>query len=176
MPDNLARVGNKFPLAGSGGASVADLEQKFGYAFFPDADYEGGAPPNLTLKRLEPYQPFVLFGVQVLPLPVMHGSMEVFAFRIGNFAYATDCSAIPERTREQLRDLDVLILDGLRYRPHKTHFTHEQAVREIEELRPKKAYLTHISHEIEHQAANAQLKKMTALSVELAYDGLVFAV
>ncbi len=154
-------------------ASAADLEQKFRYAFFPDDDYEGGAPPNLTLSRIEPYKPFVLFGVPVLPLPVLHGSMEVFAYRIGSFGYATDCSEIPERTREHLKDLDVLILDGLRYRPHKTHFTHEQAVREIEILKPKQAYLTHISHELEHHAANEQLKKMTKRNVEMAYDGLV---
>ena len=156
--------------------SAKELELRFPYAFFPDPKYQGGAPPRLTLNRLTSYEPLQLFGVNVLPLPLMHGAMEVLGFRVGAFAYLTDCSQIPDRSRELLRNLDVLIIDGLRIRPHKTHFTHEQAVKEIEDLKPKRAFLTHLSHEDEHEWANAELKKMPKFDVALAYDGLVIDV
>ncbi|MFN8392605.1 MAG: MBL fold metallo-hydrolase [Bdellovibrionota bacterium] len=152
--------------------SAAELEHRFSYAFFPDPRYEGAAPPQLTLTRMRPFEPIRLFGIEILPLPVRHGKMEVFGFRIGDFAYLTDCSFIPDETRARLEGLEVLILDGLRYRPHKTHFSHEQAVREIERIAPKRSYLTHVSHEVEHHSANENLRKLTSLAVELAYDGL----
>jgi len=152
--------------------SKKELELRFPYAFFPDPDYEGGAPPRLKLHEIPSSGPLKLFGVDILPVPVMHGKMEVLGFRFGKFAYVTDCSFIPESSRVMLRDLDCLILDGLRMRPHATHFTLAQAIQEIENLRPRRAYLTHISHEIGHDWANAELKKMTELPVEMAYDGL----
>jgi phosphoribosyl 1,2-cyclic phosphate phosphodiesterase len=98
--------------------------------------------------------------------------MEVLAFRVGHFAYVTDCSKLPERTIELLQGLDVLILDGLRERPHKTHFNLEGAVAAVEVLRPKKTYLTHISHELDHEIGNARLRSLTDCAVELGYDGL----
>ena len=155
------------------------LQRMFSYAFSHDPNYEGGAPPRLDMRYFQVGEPLHLFGATILPLPVKHGRMEVVAFRIGAFAYVTDCSEIPEATRELLHGLDVLILDGLRKRPHRTHFTHEQAVREIELLKPKQSYLTHISHEVDHAETNAALRAMTAttsVAVELAYDGLTFEV
>ncbi len=155
--------------------SAQQIEQLFRYAFHADPDYRTSAP-QLTLHRLEPYVPLQLFGVEILPLPVMHGMMEVYGFRVGNFCYITDCSFIPDRTKACMKNLKVLILDGLRSRPHPTHFTHAQAVNEIEQLKPELAYLTHISHEIDHEATNRELKQMTKRSVELAYDGLTLQV
>ena len=154
--------------------SAKDLLQKFRYCFQYDPAYEGGAPPKLNLLEIEAYTPLSLFGVEILPLPVLHGTLEVFAYRIGSFAYVTDCSSIPERSRACLRNLDVLILDGLRNRPHKTHFTVEQAVQEIEDLQPKRTFLTHISHELDHEKTNNTLHEITKQHVELAYDGLFF--
>jgi phosphoribosyl 1,2-cyclic phosphate phosphodiesterase len=163
--------GNVIPVYASE-TSASELESRFTYAFFADALYEGGAPPQLSLQRIRPYEPLLLFGTHILPLALKHGRMDVLGFRLGNFAYLTDCSEIPEVSREHLQNLDVLILDGLRYRPHKTHFNHAQAVREIERLSPKRSYLTHISHEVEHHEANEKLRQLTTLPVELAYDGL----
>ncbi len=154
--------------------SSNELEVKFNYAFNSNPNYEGASPPKLTLQRINALQPFNLFGLDFLPLPVLHGKMEVFGFRVKNFAYITDCSYIPESTREQLLGLDILIIDGLRNRPHRTHFTHSQAVSEIEKISPKKSYLTHLSHEIDHDRGNLALKDLTQLDVELAYDGLLF--
>lgn len=153
--------------------SALELEKIFYYAFNPDPAYQGGAPPQLTLNRLVAYQPCTIAGLEILPLPILHGDLEVFGFRVGNFAYLTDCSEIPEKTYQFLEQLDLLILDGLRVRPHPTHFTHEQAVREAERLRPKMTYLTHISHEVDHFAANRALSTMATVPVELAYDGLI---
>ncbi|MCB0324173.1 MAG: MBL fold metallo-hydrolase [Bdellovibrionales bacterium] len=156
--------------------SACELRTKFSYCFDTPDRYEGGAPPKLLLQELKPYQVLRLGTVDILPLPVFHGRTEVFGFRMGNFAYITDCSFIPEQTREHLHGLEVLLLDGLRERPHKTHFTLEQAVAEIELIRPERTYLTHISHELDHDAGNERLRELTTLPVELAYDGLEFEV
>lgn len=150
----------------------AELKRMFWYAFEHDPNYLGGAPPQLNLRFFEPYSPFEVGGAQILPLPVRHGTMEVIGFRIGDFAYITDCSEIPQRTRAALGGLQYLILDGLRVRPHRTHFNHEQAVAEIERVRPAKSYLTHITHEVDHEEGNRNLSGMTELDVSLAYDGL----
>lgn len=161
----------EIPVYGSS-ATCAILSSTFRYAFFADPTYEGGAPPRLTINQLTAYEPIALCGVSVLPLPVLHGRMEVFGYRIGNFAYLTDCNQIPERTREHLVGLDTLILDGLRHRHHATHFTIREAIDQVERLQPKRAYLTHLSHEVEHDEGNEAIRGMTSRAVELAYDGL----
>src|SRR5262249_5885483 len=92
--------------------ACTELYDKFRYCFEPDPDYEGGAAPHLTRSRIEPYVPLELFGIEILPLTVLHGRMPVVGYRIGTFAYLTDCSAIPERSREQLSGLDILVLDA----------------------------------------------------------------
>lgn len=112
--------------------------------------------------------PFDLFGATVEPLLVWHGRMPVTAFRIGKFAYVTDCSEIPDETMERLRDLDLLVLDALRYEPHPTHLSISQAVEVIERLSPKRALLTHLCHDVDHQEADSTLPD----HIGLAYDGL----
>ena len=107
-----------------------------------------------------------------MPVEVLHGYLPVYGYRFGHFAYVTDCSTIPEASMNLLRDLDVLILDGLRHRPHPTHFNIEQAIAVIEELRPRRAYLTHLTHDIKHERVSRELPD----GVELAYDGLTFRV
>jgi phosphoribosyl 1,2-cyclic phosphate phosphodiesterase len=149
------------------------LEKRFSYCFSLDRSYEGGSPPRLKLMPIDPYKPLGLFGLEIMPLTVFHGSMEVLAYRLGPFAYVTDCSLIPEETQKHLQGLEVMILDGLRYRPHPTHFTHAQAVAAVEKVSPKHTYLTHISHDVDHETANKQLRQATSLAVECAYDGLV---
>ena len=154
-------------------ASREHLLKVFPYAFLDDANYEGGAPPRLTDVELRPYEKIDLFGVDILPLALKHGQTDVLGYRINDFAYLTDCSFIPDQTLAALSGLSFLIIDGLRITPHRTHLTQDQAVEYIEKIRPKQAYLTHISHEIRHQEANARLVNMTSIPVELAYDGLV---
>jgi phosphoribosyl 1,2-cyclic phosphate phosphodiesterase len=169
-------VNNKAIPVYASPVTAGKLEKRFSYCFSLDRAYEGGLPPRLKLVPIEPYQPIELFGVEILPLTIFHGSMEVYAYKIGSFAYVTDCSLIPEETRKHLQGLEVLILDGLRYRPHNTHFTHAQAVAEAEKMSPRHTYLTHISHEVDHETANKQLHQATSLAVECAYDGLVIEI
>jgi phosphoribosyl 1,2-cyclic phosphate phosphodiesterase len=98
----------------------------------------------------------------------MHGAAEILGFRFGPAAYITDQSDIPEATKEKLRDLDVLFLDALRHKPHPTHSTVAQALQWVEELKPRRAYFTHISHDLGHARTEAALPA----GVYLAYDGL----
>ena len=111
---------------------------------------------------------FDLFGLQVLPIPLLHGSQPIYGYRIGAFAYLTDHSEIPEPSMEMLRGLDVLFLDALRYRPHPTHSTVETALCNIQRLQPKRAFFTYICHDLPHEATDASLPQ----NVRLAYDGL----
>jgi len=165
------RMGREIPVYADDSTAERLLEM-FSYAFTDTPGYEGGAPPRLRLNRLEPYRSVTVDEEPIEPISIYHGTKLILGFRIRNFAYLTDCSGIPERSRERLTNLDVLVVSGLRHREHPTHFTIEQAVREISILRPKKAFLTHISHDLEHEETNALLRRISTCETELAYDGL----
>ena len=169
-------VNNKSIPVFASDESAEILESTFRYCFFPDPNYEGGSPPQLTLTRISANQPLELFGYRVLPLAVEHGSSQVLAYRFGEFAYVTDCSRIPPESLEQLQGVRLLVLDGLRHRPHKTHFTLEQAAKMAESIGAERTYLTHLSHEVEHQAAIDLLDGLVASKVEPGYDGLILEV
>jgi phosphoribosyl 1,2-cyclic phosphate phosphodiesterase len=156
--------------------SAEEIKKHFHYCFFKDPDYEGGAPPKLSLTKLEYFTPTTIAGVEVMPISILHGKMPVLGLRIGDFAYITDASHIPAESKDKLENLDVLIINGLRNRPHKTHFTIDQAVKEIEELAPKRAYLSHLSHEVEHETENERLAGASSIPIELAYDGMILEV
>jgi phosphoribosyl 1,2-cyclic phosphate phosphodiesterase len=109
-----------------------------------------------------------LFGLKIEPVPVLHGPLEVLGFRFGRCAYLTDFSTIPDASLAQLADLDILFLDALRHVPHPTHCTVEQALAYVERLKPRRAFFTHVCHDLEHEATNATLPA----HVRLAHDGL----
>ena len=111
--------------------------------------------------------PFELFGLEITPVPLLHGSMAATGYRIGGFAYLTDLSSIPEASTGLLQGLDILLIDALRYTPHNNHLNIEGALRVVEELRPGRAVFTHLTHEVSHGDG----KKLPA-GVELAYDGM----
>lgn len=142
------------------------LRVMFDYAFRDDPDYPS-SKPHLRLRAID--GPFELFGRAVTPVPLLHGTLPVLGFRFGRFAYCTDCSAIPEASWALLRDLDVLVLDGLRYRPHPTHMNLEQAVAAATRIGARQTYFTHIAHELAHEPVNRTLPADMAL----AYDGQV---
>ena len=112
--------------------------------------------------------PFQVFNIEIIPVPLFHGELPVFGFRIGNFSYCTDVSRIPPESYELLQGSDVVVLGALRDRPHPTHFTIEQAVEEAQKIGAKKTYLVHLSHEVGHQELIARL----AENVQPAFDGL----
>jgi phosphoribosyl 1,2-cyclic phosphate phosphodiesterase len=144
------------------------IERVFDYAFETREHTHQGAAPQLKLIAIDE-SPFELLGATVIPIPMEHGPYStVLGFRIGNVAYCTDTNFIPAESKELLHGLDCLVLDALRNSPHPTHFNIEQALEVIEELRPRRAYLTHISHELDYESTNARLPD----TVELSYDGL----
>jgi phosphoribosyl 1,2-cyclic phosphate phosphodiesterase len=149
--------------------TIADLRQTFAYIFNP-ATPAGGGIPQLDLHRI--LGPFTLGGVEILPVPILHGKRPILGFRIGTFAYLTDCSAIPETSWPLLSGVRTLIIDALRDRPHPTHFSVAEALEAVARIAPERAYFTHIAHDLPHAETCARLPA----GVELAYDGLVLNV
>ncbi len=145
------------------------LRQSFGYAFTDPATHSHKyAAPRLRFERLSSTQPFSLLGLDIQPIRLKHGELPVLGFRIGNVAYCTDVSSIPAESRELLQGLDVLILDALRYEPHPTHLSVAGAVRLINQLQVKQAWLTHMSHELDYDQLVSELPPHIAP----AWDGL----
>ncbi len=142
------------------------IRRVFSYAF----DGQTTGVPRLELHATN--GPFDLRGVRITPVPVQHHRLTISAYRIGDFAYVTDCSGISDESAELLRGVGVLVIDALRRTPHPAHFTLEQALREIERIGARKAYLTHLSHEFDHGTLEGELPD----DVLVAYDGLVLDV
>lgn len=143
------------------------IRTAFSYAFDTAKQQYAGGTPKLVFSRVDD-RPFRVLGETVIPIRLGHGRFGVLGYRIGRIAYCTDTNDIPPESMSRLEGLDVLILDGLRHRPHPTHFTLEQAVEIAQRLKPKKTFFTHVCHELEHAATNASLPP----GMELAYDGL----
>ncbi|MBI5403823.1 MAG: MBL fold metallo-hydrolase [Ignavibacteriae bacterium] len=115
---------------------------------------------------------FKIRGIEVLPVEVYHGKIKIYGYRIGNLAYITDASKIPDREMEKLEGLDVLILNALRRAPHPTHFNLEQATEIALRLKARKTYFTHITHDMMHDKINSELPE----NIELGYDGLTIEI
>jgi riboflavin kinase/FMN adenylyltransferase len=130
--------------------------------------------PSVTLHAVK--GPFEVMGVRFVPVPLVHGEMEVLGYRFGRAAYLTDFSRLPEASAALLEGLDDLILDALRDVPHPMHMTVEQSLALIDKLKPKRAWFTHIAHDLPHAATNERLRKAGYPNVQLAYDGLTFEV
>ncbi len=144
--------------------AAAFIRSMFRYIF--DADYKFGGLPQVELIPI--HGPVELFGARFEPVTVIHGEAEICGFRFGSAAYLTDHSEIPEASFAQLQDLDILFLDALRYKPHPTHSTVENSLKIVERLQPKRAFFTHICHDLPHEKTNAELPP----SVRLSYDGM----
>lgn len=141
------------------------IRRAFGYIW--DSSQLGGGKPQLELHEID--GPFVHDGIEIIPIPVIHGDWTILGFRIGSFAYITDTNGIPSSSRRLLEGIDVLALDGLRPAPpHPTHFTIGEAITCAREIGARQTYLIHLTHDIEHSEFSATLPE----GVELAYDGL----
>jgi phosphoribosyl 1,2-cyclic phosphate phosphodiesterase len=148
----------------------ATLRDRFGYVFDPRIrPLEGTSKPEATLTTLRPYEPVEIAGMRVTPLPVPHGRIEVFGFRVGELGYVTDGKSLPERTLEALRGVRVLVLNALWFgRPHPTHFSVEEAIEAARAVGAERTYLTHLSHRVTHAELDARLPE----GVFAAFDGL----
>jgi phosphoribosyl 1,2-cyclic phosphate phosphodiesterase len=145
-------------------ATLRNIEAMFPY-IFDDFAQVGGGKPRVKLTDVE--AAFEVSGVKIIPIPVLHGRMPVFGYRIGNFAYVTDCSEIPARSLELLNGLDLLILGVLRFHPHPTHLNLEEGLEVIRKLRPGRCLLTHLAHDFKHR----EVDRILPGGVSLGYDG-----
>jgi phosphoribosyl 1,2-cyclic phosphate phosphodiesterase len=155
------------PVYGSAG-TLQDLRRTFWYAFTDTQ--EGGGKPRLDLRVVA--APFDLFGTKVVPVPLLHGDLEVLGYRIGGFAYCTDCNFVPPPSLQALGGLDILVIDALRPTPHPTHFSLPETLALLEVLKPARAFLIHMGHDIEHSETESALPPF----VRLAFDGLVLEI
>ncbi|WP_303721144.1 GPMC system MBL fold metallohydrolase [Malonomonas rubra] len=161
---NLRHQG-AIPLYGSP-RTLERVRDNFNYIF---ADIENpGYVPRLSLNPVE--TEFTLFGLTIIPVPLLHGGMQVFGYRVGPFAYLTDCNGIPVESLPLLEGLELLVLDGLRFKPHNTHFNIPQAVQMAQKIGARQTLLTHLSHEVDHPRHDPQLPE----GISFAYDGQKF--
>jgi phosphoribosyl 1,2-cyclic phosphate phosphodiesterase len=164
-PLSFPRVtgGGKIPLYATENTAKV-LRSVFRYIF--EGDYKYGGLAQVEIRNVD--GPIELFGATFTPLVVNHGDYAIEAYRFGSAAYLTDFSTVPDETIAQLEGLDILFLDALRHQPHPTHSSVENSLQIVERLRPKRAFFTHMSHDMPHEATNASLPE----NVRLSYDGL----
>lgn len=155
--------GGAIPCFGSLDTMEA-IKDKFGYIF--NGPGRNDWTPRLSMNIVK--GGFDLYGLTILPVSIYHGDNTILGYRMNDVAYLTDCSGIPDHSMNLLQNISVLILDATRYQPHAKHYGLNQAIEVIEELKPQRAILTHLSHAFEHDKVNNELPP----KIELAYDGM----
>jgi phosphoribosyl 1,2-cyclic phosphate phosphodiesterase len=145
--------------------TMAAIVRCFPYIF--DDEKKESNVPRLE-RHLIDGASFELFGMEFRPVPILHGSQQIYGFRFASAAYLTDHSAIPESSMTMLEGLDVLFLDALRYKPHPTHSTVDCSIKTAERLAAKRTFFTHICHDLGHERAESLLPA----GIHLAFDGL----
>jgi phosphoribosyl 1,2-cyclic phosphate phosphodiesterase len=148
-------------------ATLAGLRRNFSYIF--NHHQPPGHVPRLSLHPLE--GPMTLFGLEIIPIPLQHGAQMTTGYRCGPVAYLTDCNGIPDESLLLLEDLELLILDGLRFRSHPTHFNIPEAVAIAQSIGAKQTLLTHLSHDVDHSCHDTELPE----GINLAYDSQRFS-
>jgi phosphoribosyl 1,2-cyclic phosphate phosphodiesterase len=150
-------------------STLAALRRVYAYVWDPTVPQGGGLP---KLRLFEVAGPFSIGPTDVRPVPLLHGTHPILGYRLGRFAYLTDCSEIPEPSWSLLDGVEVLVLDALRHRPHPTHFTLDEAVEAAARIGARQTYFTHMCHDLPHAETCARLPA----GVTLAHDGLVVEV
>lgn len=146
---------------------IANLRKRFDYIFEEENRYPGA--PSVFLHEVKKDSPFVLGEKTVIPVGVMHGTLNIMGYRIENFAYLTDVKYLEPEQKDKLNNLDVLVISALRHELHETHFNLTEALSLIDDLKPGRAYLTHISY---HMGFHAEVQATLPANVFLAYDNL----
>jgi phosphoribosyl 1,2-cyclic phosphate phosphodiesterase len=142
------------------------LERTFAYIFETENKYPGAPSVN---EHVLDGSPFEVGDIKVIPIDGLHNTLQVYGFRFNTFAYLTDMKTVPNSELKKLKNLDVLVINALREAPHISHFNLEEALTFIDKVKPKKAYLTHISH---HLGFHDDVQKRLPKNVYLAYDNL----
>jgi len=145
---------------------IESLKVRFSYIFETENRYAGA--PKLTENIIDSSS-FILSGVDVTPIVVMHGKLPITGYRFGDVAYITDLKTISDNEKKKLDGLDILIVNALRITAHPTHLNLEEALCFVNEIKPKRAYFTHISHKL---GFHAEVQKKLPENVFLSYDGL----
>lgn len=159
-----AALGGVLPCYGDAPTGVS-LRERFAYAF-------AGTPwigliPHISFTNVDK-EPFYVGKTCIQPIPMRHGSIRATGYRIGGFAYLTDTSGVPSSSRELLKECEAVVVDALRWEPHPTHLSVPEALELIRDVAPRRGYLTHVSHALEHQATNDKVGP----DVEVAFDGM----
>ena len=142
------------------------VRTRFAYVF--DARPYPGSP-RLELRPIEAFHPFQVEDLPILPIPVMHGSMEVLGFRFGTFTYITDMKSISRKSIEALQNTEILVVNALHHKPHNSHLNLSEAIDFVREVRPRKAFFTHISHRM---GLYSEVEEQLPKGIHLAYDGM----
>lgn len=165
--DDLRPLSHHGPIPAYGSRStLEEITTRFSYIF--SSPGRRGGKPQIEPRLLEG-EAVQVGSVSLLPVPLLHGEMPIFGFRVGGLAYLTDCSAIPEEGYALLAGVELLIIDALRYRPHPTHFHLEAALEAVRRIGSRRSYITHMCHKLDY----AQLLEELPPGVAPAYDGLV---
>jgi len=144
------------------------IKRTFFYAF-GELEQMGGGIPVVDVNIIDDMEEIIIADIKITPIPLLHGKMKVLGFRMDNFAYCTDTNFIPEESYQLLKNLDVLVLDALRYTKHETHFSLDEAIATAQKIKAKTTYFTHMAHEIKHFDCENQLPR----NFVLAYDNLI---
>lgn len=155
----------EIPIYGSA-RSLLEIKRRFIYAFDPDYHYPGKPRVSSTIINDDPFR---IGNVDIIPVPVEHGDLSIYGFRIGNMAYITDAKRIADSSMDLLKGLEVLILNALRFESHETHLNMEEAIALVEVLTPAKSYFVHISHDT---GLHADIDPILPDNIHLGYDGL----
>jgi len=161
------------PVYGNKNA-ITDITNRFDYVFTPTN--EGGGKPQLELITVDAQggsKEIIVAGKKIMPIPLMHGSLPILGWRCGDTAYLTDCNGIPETSYPLLEGCTNLVIDALRFRPHSTHFSFNEALTQIDRIRPENAWFIHICHDFSHSGIQKWLRENApGKKIEPAYDGL----
>lgn len=161
-------MGKPMPLFGDR-KTLAEIRRTFAYVF-DSSTPKGGGLPQLDLEEVE--GAFSIGTEEIVPVPIWHGERPILGFRVGRFAYLTDCSGIPDASWERLQGLEVAVIGALRERPHPTHFSLDQALEAARRIGARQTYFTHMCHDLPHAATCERLPA----NATLAYDGLTVQV
>ena len=148
-----------------------DLKRRFNYIFTEKNRYPGA--PRVSVNYLQPHQTFTLGGQDIEALPVLHGDLPILGYKLNNFAYITDAKKLPDSTMEALKNLDLLVINALHHKAHKTHLNLQESLELIKILKPEKAVLIHISH---YMGLYDEVAPKLPENVKLGYDGMVLNV
>lgn len=159
------RQGGEIPIYASE-ETLAVIQRVFAYIFTTEESQSW--VPKIKAHTFGQDDTLELFGMPVIPIRVKHGKGTVYGFRFGAFAYLTDHSEIPDESLEKLQGLDTIFLDALRHKPHPTHSTVQRSLQYVEQLKPRRAFFTHISHDLAH----SRTEELLPPHVRLAYDGM----